>query len=316
MKVKFWGTRGGLPGSFTAKMHRQKIVDAIRASQGHSLKTPQAVQEFVDEQLAFAVSRTYGTNTPCVEVESVTEDAFVLLDAGSGLRDFAVNLVSIRPGPKEFHLLLSHLHWDHIQGFPFFGPAYQSSNKVVIHTFHQEAEQAFRTLMSQPFFPVQWDDLEGQISFEVHTPGETYKLLDYEIKSLEQLHDNKSYAYRLEKEGVSIVYSTDSEHTEDYKQEGYPFVPFLKEADMVIFDTMATYKEKAMRGWGHSSNKIAVNLCNRARVKNLVLFHHDRENSDETLDHLWSDTLVVKKGLDAKFPEKINIAYDGLELDV
>lgn len=316
MKVKFWGTRGALPGSFTAKMQRQKIFDAIQASQGHELKTPQAINEFIDQQLPFAISQTYGTNTPCVEVENSTEDAFVLLDAGSGIRDFAINLISIRPGPKEFHILLSHLHWDHIQGFPFFGPAYQSSNKVVIHSFHPNAEESFKTMMSDPFFPVPWETLEANISFEVHDPKENFSLLDYTVSAMEQNHVGKSFAIKLEQNNKSIIYSTDSEHKDDYKEPNYPFVSFYKHADLLIFDSMASYKEKAMRGWGHSNYKVGMHLANQAQVKHLALFHHDRETDDKTLDHELTDSLTYKKELETEFPQKITVAHDGLELQI
>lgn len=314
MKVKFWGTRGALPASFSAKMHRQKVFDAIQAAQGRELTTPAAINDFIDNQLPFSVSYTYGTNTPCVEIENASDDAFVLLDAGSGIRDFAINLVSIHPGPKEFHILLSHLHWDHIQGFPFFGPAYQSSNTVIIHSYHKNVEKAFKTMMSDPFFPVSWETLEANIQFEVHDPAESFELLNYKISALEQNHVGKSYALKLEQGKQSLIYATDCEHTEAYKNKDYPFISFCKDADLLIFDSMATFKEKAMRGWGHSNNKVGLELANRAQAKHLVLFHHDRETDDTSLDEQLTDSQNYKEELKAEHPSQITVAYDGLEL--
>jgi len=127
MRVYFWGTRGSLPASITSGAIEAKIVKAIRASRARALETDEAVEAFVHNELPFPVRASYGGNTACVEMRGA--DEYVLCDAGTGLRDFGGAYMKAKASggqnlPRVFHLLMSHPHWDHLQGFPFFTPAY------------------------------------------------------------------------------------------------------------------------------------------------------------------------------------------------
>ncbi|HSO66844.1 MAG TPA: MBL fold metallo-hydrolase, partial [Desulfatirhabdiaceae bacterium] len=123
MKAFFWGTRGSLPASFLSEQIRLKLRHVLRLAQNQGLKTQEAIDSFID-RLPFPLQGTYGTNTSCVEIQGGCET--IICDAGTGIRDFGQALVKESGGPFRhvFHLFLSHLHWDHIQGFPFFIPAY------------------------------------------------------------------------------------------------------------------------------------------------------------------------------------------------
>ena len=121
MKVHFWGTRGSLPASVTAETTRAKIFKALKASQGRSFHDDDAIRQFIDRELPFSVKGGYGTNTSCTEI--INGDDYVICDAGTGLRDFGNYAMQQGVQKRQtFHIFLSHLHWDHIQGFPFFCP--------------------------------------------------------------------------------------------------------------------------------------------------------------------------------------------------
>ncbi len=154
MYVEFWGTRGSLPASMTARQVREKIFRAIRASRSHPLATDEAIGAFIDRDLPFAVRGSYGSNTACVEIGG--QEEFVLCDAGTGLRDFGNAFLRSGKGssPAVFHLFLSHLHWDHLQGFPFFIPAYRPGNRIHIYGCHADIEAAFVNQQAAPCFPV------------------------------------------------------------------------------------------------------------------------------------------------------------------
>ena len=141
MYVHFWGTRGSLPASATARQIREKISRAIRASRSHR-STDEEIEAFIDRELPFAVRGSYGGNTACVEIGG--QEEFVLCDAGTGIRDFGNAFLHSEKGaaPAVFHLFLSHLHWDHIQGFPFL-PRPTCPGTIHIYGGHADIEEAF-----------------------------------------------------------------------------------------------------------------------------------------------------------------------------
>ncbi|MCB0386346.1 MAG: MBL fold metallo-hydrolase, partial [Bdellovibrionales bacterium] len=166
--VRFWGTRGSFPVGVSPSLLRNRMVEAIELSQGKALGGYADIEAFVDRLFPGKIPPLYGTNTSCVEI---TNDGgpHIICDAGSGLYSCGARLMKAGRGSGEtYHIFVTHLHWDHIQGFPFFDPIYIPGNKVVVHGFHERLEEAFRLQMSEPFFPVPFDQLKADISFEVH----------------------------------------------------------------------------------------------------------------------------------------------------
>lgn len=328
MKVHFWGTQGSLPASFTARTIREKVFAALEASRGVSLDTAEAINAFIDTKLPFWVAGSYGSNTPCVQVENL-EREYLLFDAGSGLRDFSYSLVK-QGRVKEkatFHIILSHLHWDHIQGFPFFAPAFIPGNRIFIHTYHEAAEKAFRQQMRAPCFPVDFDALAADIEFVVRKPCDSFQIGDFQITAIEQNHPGISYGYRLVRDGKILVYSTDSEHKQEAFEKDYRFVDFFRDADLLIFDAQYTMADATFTkaNWGHSSNVMGVELAARAKAKRLAIFHHEPTATDKELDDFLLNTRLYANiyhqeaggtSSGEKYPREILLAYDGLEINL
>jgi phosphoribosyl 1,2-cyclic phosphodiesterase len=213
---------------------------------------------------------------------------------------------------------MSHVHWDHIMGFPFFGPAYVPDTTLRIHGCHDILEQAFRLQQSPPCFPVGFDQLSARVEFVKLQPGETREIAGMKVTPKLQRHAGDSYGYRFESGGRSVVYSTDSEHKLEEPAETASFVGFFRDADLVVFDAMYSLAEavSVKEDWGHSSNIIGVELCQMAGVRHLVLFHHEPANDDATLDGVLKDARRLEELTRSARPVRVSAAYDGLEIDL
>ncbi|PIU66935.1 MAG: hypothetical protein COS85_02700 [Armatimonadetes bacterium CG07_land_8_20_14_0_80_59_28] len=315
MELKFWGTCGSLPAPINAQSVNRKIIAALQAAQGQTLDTREAMDKFI-ANLPFWVRGTYGGNTPCVEI--VGGDDFVIIDAGTGLRDLGTHLMAQGTDrlPGRFHILMSHLHWDHIQGFPFFPPAYIPGNKIIIYGCHDEIEIAFRHQQGSPVFPVAFDHLGADIQFVVFESNKPHEIAGFNVTTMQQDHPNVSYGYRIEKDGKVAVYSSDSEHRDDMHRPNYRFLDFYRDADVLVFDAQYTLADAVhhKEDWGHSSNIIAVELAVQSGVKHLCLFHLEHTHSDETLHQMFEDTKGYAEFFSGDSTMKISLAYDGLEV--
>jgi phosphoribosyl 1,2-cyclic phosphodiesterase len=239
MRVRFWGTRGSLPVSLTAEDIKGKIVEALLAAAGRNLKTRAEAEAFIERDLPFAISHTYGGNSSCVELDIGSEE-HVLCDLGTGVRAFGLDVLA-RKGlraPRTFHVFMSHLHWDHIMGFPFLPHVYIPGNRVVIYGCHAGMEAAFRRQHAAPCFPVDFSRLAATIEFVKLEPGRRARHAGLEVTPKLQLHSGDSYGYRFEHGGKTVVYSTDSEHKTDDAAAMREVVEFFRNADLVIFDAM------------------------------------------------------------------------------
>jgi phosphoribosyl 1,2-cyclic phosphodiesterase len=263
---------------------------------------------------------TFKANTACVQIETGNDDV-ILCDAGTGIRDYALSLPE-DTSPKTYHIFISHLHWDHIQGFPFFTPAYTPGNRIIFHGFHSQTEEALRIQMASPYFPVPFETMCANIEFDIRSPGESFQVGNVSIKTIKQDHPGDSWGYRFEQNGKSIVYSSDSEHGPDSQAQDYPFIDFFQDADVLIFDGQYTLQEATTdkRNWGHSDHTTAVELAARAKVHKLIIFHHEPANTDREIEKIHEDTLQYHRSYNQTlypndstiFPNHIAIAYDGL----
>ena len=319
LRVRFWGTRGSLPAPLKERDVRAKLRHALLAARGRMLDTPEAIEHFLDHTLPFAVRGTFGGNTSCVQVIT-GGDEFVLCDLGSGAREFG-NRVLAEHGAAQKHcynVFQSHLHWDHIMGFPFFTPAYIPGNVIRIHGCHDSLREAFEKQQSNPCFPVDFSRLGATIEFVPLEPGRTVEVAGFSVTPLRQFHAGDSYGYRFSRGGKSIVYSTDCEHKFTALDESYPFVAFYRDADLLIFDAMYSLADtvSVKEDWGHSSNMVAVELAQAAGVKRLVLFHHEPAYDDGMIEDVFRDTVRFEEISRRAHKVEVISAYDGLELTI
>jgi phosphoribosyl 1,2-cyclic phosphodiesterase len=318
VRVRFWGTRGSIPVALTSADIRDKLAQALVQASGKTFASYEEAHAYATEELDFSLTHTFGGHTPCVEIE-VPGDAYYVCDMGSGARPFGVHVLAKQARkPATVNIFMSHVHWDHIMGFPFFGPAYVPGTKIRIHGCHDVLEQAFRLQQSPPCFPVEWEQLGASIEFVKLTPDQPYQVNDVTVTPHLQLHGGDSYGYRFERDGKAVIYSTDSEHKLENRAEAENFAAFFKDADVVIFDAMYALAEaiSVKADWGHSSNIVGVELCQMAHAKHLVLFHHEPANNDATLEGLLKEARRFEELTRGEQALKVSAAYDGLEIEV
>ena len=278
MKVKFWGVRGSIPifGPNNSK---------------------------------------YGGNTSCIEVNC--GDKTIILDAGTGIMPLGIDIMAgdcfRENNKKQLYIFFSHVHWDHIQGFPFFRPAFDSEFELNLYsTLHKDIdiEYALRSQMSPPFFPIQLKDMSASMNFNNIKSGENVQIGNVAVESISLDHPDTSLGYKITCENKSIAYISDHEHTDKSHQR---IVDFLKGTDLVIFDAHYTPEEYSgsdgnggRKGWGHSTWEEAIALCIEAKIDQLALTHHGREDSG-----------VDRIELEAQNGFRNTIAaYEGLEINV
>lgn len=320
VKVRFWGTRGTLPVAVTARQVRAKIANALRIAQGQSFASDAEAYGFIDSEIDFAAGATYGGATSCVEIDA-GEDAFFICDMGSGLQELGRDAaVRCRGGrPKKYNFFLSHMHWDHIMGFPSFLPASDYDSEIVIYACHGDAEEALRRQQEQISFPSAFKFWDAKIRFEILEPAEETDVDGLQVTAIRQHHPHDSFGYRFRNAaGRTVVYSTDSEHKVDDMDSEASFVEFFRGADLVICDTMYSLADSnsTKEDWGHSSNLVAIDLCHQANARRLALFHHDPFQDDEEIQRMHEDSLRYEKLSRDGAPLEVLCAYDGLEVSL
>ena len=247
----------------------------------------------------------YGGNTSCVQV--TLDDHTIIFDAGTGIRGLGHEI--LRRDIRRSSLMLTHTHWDHINGFPFFAPAFQANRHFRIYAGHlQEMGGIYHVLanqMANPTFPVPLDALQATLEFIDFTQGET---LEPEpgvlVRTAPLRHPNGATGYRVDYKGASVCYVTDTEHIPG--QPDQIILDLIAGADLVIYDSTYTDSEfPAKVGWGHSTWQEGVRLCRQADAKRLAIFHHDPDHDDQFMERLeeeartlWSGALVARDNLE------------------
>ena len=320
MLVRFWGTRGSLPVATGAEAILGKVAKALVAAGGRTFADEVDAAAFAREELDFVTRGGFGGASACVEIEA-GEDAFVVCDMGSGLREFGLSAMrrSAEGHARVFHFFLSHMHWDHIMGLPYFRPAFDSGATIVIHSGHPDAEEALRRQQDEISFPVPFEAFRAKIEFVVHKPWVPFEAAGLKVSLIEQDHAHGSYGYRFEKAGKAVVYSTDAEHKVDDMELEALVSAFFADAALVICDTMYSLGESVSlkQDLGHSSNVVAVDLCHDAGASRLALFHHEPSYSDADIQRMFDETLRYEEMVRAgRAKLEVVCAYDGLEIEI
>ena len=268
----------------------------------------------------------YGGNTPCTELRT-SEGWLVILDAGTGIRELGRSLVAKANGAAiKGDIFLTHAHWDHIQGIPFFAPIFQGGNHFTIwgsKSLETSIDRVVRDQMSPVVFPVSFDELDARIDFQKLGEDETGQGRGYSVSAYHVQHPGGALAYRFTDAKTptrALVYVSDNEltlHPSYQSAEGWRagMTAFVKGATVLIHDSTYTRDEYANhKGWGHSTADDALELAIEAGVELLVLFHHKPERSDEEIDQQLDLLRASARARGAKL--RIEAAAEGMSLTV
>jgi phosphoribosyl 1,2-cyclic phosphodiesterase len=265
MKIKFWGVRGSIP------VPGEKTIK-------------------------------YGGNTPCLQIN--TKDNIIILDAGTGIRELG-NLLIKENTYKKINLLLTHNHWDHIQGIPFFQPLFIKDYYIDIYSNPYNGlngELIMDALMNPDFFPVDKEVFQANIKYCSIVPEKSFLIGSTKIDTITINHSKGTIAYKITDEEKSVVFMTDNEIMYNEKEENIDkeslenlnnkIIQFCKGCDCLIHDSMYTLNDfKNRKGWGHSNNIASAYLSLFSKVKNLSLFHFNPDYTDELIDIMIKDTI-------------------------
>ncbi len=259
----------------------------------------------------------YGGNTSCIEL-NLSNNQLIILDGGPGIRELGNSLVKKR---KKINatILITHYHWDHIQGLPFFLPAYGAGNNfTIVGSNHSQfpLNKIFSSQMESIHFPVKSSALSARIKFKPLSTS-NLRIPDTELKSTQVNHPGITYSYSITFDSHKIVYMTDNEllpcthrgksHTTHTREA---FINFIQGADVLIHDAQYSEREyRLKKGWGHSSWKEAATLAAESEVKHLVLFHHDPDHDDRSIDAILQRCKAFLRKMRA--PTKCTAAMEG-----
>jgi len=258
MRVKFWGTRGTRPTPGRRTLR-------------------------------------YGGNTTCLEVRD-KDGNLIIIDSGSGIAELGGNLR--QDEPLQAHLLITHTHLDHIQGFPFFSPAFTQGTHLTIvgpAGSAKSLQAAFADQMDPAYFPVRLDHMPADMEFIERNPGETFEVGGLRITPLLLMHPIPTFGYRLEEGSTAFVMATDNEISL-FRQEQNgsmdDLVRWCQNADLLVHDAQYSREEyKTHAGFGHSTFDEALSVAEQANVQQLAFFHHDPLHSDSDIDALIEEAL-------------------------
>jgi len=289
--VTFWGVRGSIP------------------TPGHA-------------------TQRYGGNTACIEV--LIQDQIFILDGGSGLRPLGASLLERGLGAIHAHMLFSHSHWDHIQGFPFFIPAYNPNTTLRVYGTKEGDQDIYDLLsgqMQDKYFPVQFSDLGAKIIPD-HLQGGKREIGDVTVNYFDTCHPGGSLAYSLSHENQKVIYSTDNEidlmlmnreasmnDASLFRKVPRDMLEFMRDADLLIADGQYTEEEyKTKIHWGHPRATTLVDMAHEANIKSIAVTHHDPMQSDNAVDQ--KITECRKRAEEIGYPGVIFAAREGVTLKI
>ena len=253
----------------------------------------------------------FGGNTACVEVRTAAGD-LIIMDSGSGICELGNAL----DGPVNAHLLISHTHWDHIQGFPFFAPNFAAGSRLTVvgpKGSMKSLQSAFADQMDPVYFPLSMDQMPVELDFKELVPGETFMAAGVKVTPHTMHHPIATFGYRLEQEGRTFVFATDQEPWTDpdelidnvrgMKEEDRPaaeiealwprdYIEWCRDADLLVHDAQYSAEEyRSHVGWGHSSFDYALLVARQAQARQLAFYHHDPMHSDHQIEAMVEEAL-------------------------
>lgn len=312
MKIKLWGVRGSIPTPLTQDMVRAKIDAVVQRINCQDLEDSDSRTRFL-ANLPKWLYGTVGGNSSCIEL-SVDNENIIILDAGTGIRGLGKKLIS--ETPKTIHLFLTHFHWDHIQGLPFFDPAYQSDTVLHIYSSKENAYDLLDTQMQESFFPVGLNAFTKNLHFHLINEESKIQIGNMSIGCKKMFHPGGSYSYSFTEGEKNFIYATDVEIQHKDFMENSSAAAFFRDSDLVLFDAQYTGLEAIEKeNWGHSSYSNAIDFANFCNIKKLILFHHDPIYSDKKLYAILESALFYKRYLDNKNLE-IELAIEGKEFEL
>jgi phosphoribosyl 1,2-cyclic phosphodiesterase len=315
MIVKFWGVRGSIPTPLTQEQIRGRIAAAVARIQPADLASPETREAFLG-RLPPYVFGTVGGNTTCLSIRA--KDApFIIIDAGSGIRELAASLSRSGERIRDYHILFTHFHWDHLQGLPFFSPAgYRKGNRLFLYSANGDLQELLNIQMRPPFFPVTMDAMAAEKHFRKLPAEQPLRLGKVQVRWRSMRHPGGCIAYRLSHDGRSMIFATDTElSTDDFKRTA-DNRSFFEGTDLLVLDAQYTLGEAIEKyDWGHTSYSMAVDFAAEWNIKTLALFHHEPLYNDRKIFSMLNSAEWYRARLDKRH-FRVILAMEGMAIEL
>ncbi len=316
MKIKLWGVRGSYPTPLKNDEIENKIYRALSLARPGDISSEEAVRKYMS-RLPFSVTNTYGGNTACFEVRTSSGE-IIIIDCGSGIAKLGRELMKedFGQGKGMANIFITHTHWDHIHGLPFFTPIYVPGNAFNFYSPMSDLEERLIYQHKESHFPVPFDYLGATKRFFTVGIDEYFHINDVKIYTKLMPHPGGAYAIRIEDGNSSFVFSSDCEFNYEEIDTIGSYEKLFRDADILVFDAQYTFDESVIEkfSWGHSSASIAIDIASSFNVKKLLLFHHDPEYNDDKLDSIiYNAKSYVKMNKHVNEDMVIDIAKEGVE---
>lgn len=324
LRVKIWGARGSLPTPEDPAVLVEHFKELFEDFFNQGYRRKSEIEKFLTKVPLYRLGG-YGGNTPCVEVS--TSSHRVVIDGGSGVRRLGYELMQgpCGKGQGEVHLFLTHFHWDHLIGLPFFTPLFIPGNKIHVYAVQPDLPGVFKTLFKKPYFPVALENLAAQIEYHCLEPRKEIRLGDLSVAPFALDHPDPCWGYRFERQGKVFSYCVDTECTRVSREELGPDLPLYQGVDLMIFDAQYTLLETIEKvNWGHAAASLGLDIAMREGIKKVVFMHHDPASSNKKIAEAeaqarryYINQLKNNKSLELedKSVEWL-FGYEGLVLDV
>ncbi len=313
MKLKFWGVRGSIPTPMTSQKLMSKIQSIVQQISVSDLESVYTREKFISNLPKWLTS-TVGGNSSCVELK-ISDDEVFIFDAGTGIRELGKELISKKD--LKIHIFLSHFHWDHIQGLPFFDPLYNPNFEIHFYSVVENFQQLLTEQMKAPFFPVEFSSISKNFKFHHIQEGEEFTISNHKINTKQMFHPNGCVAFSVtNSDGKKFIFATDSE----LKSKDFEITEknknFFDNTDVLVLDAQYTVEEAAQKeNWGHSTFCYAIDFASTWKVKKLFLYHHEPSYDDKKVFSIlesakWYASYSVQNKI------QVELALEGFEEEI
>tara|TARA_A100001015_G_C15044018_1_gene742039 strand:+ start:214 stop:1194 length:981 start_codon:yes stop_codon:yes gene_type:complete len=326
--MKLWGTRGSLPTPENPVNIYNRIEllleEFLLFSKMDHAQSMNLVESFLSLKKRCLISG-YGGNTICNEITS--ENQKIIIDCGSGMRSLGNDLLKgpLGQGKGRVDLFITHFHWDHLIGLPFFVPIYIPGNEIHIYAVQEDLEEIIRSLFKKPNFPVPFEELGSQIYFHRLKPREDFSLNNMTVTPYLLDHPDTCWGYRVQVDNKSISHCVDTEAIRVSRKQLGEDLGLYENSDVMVFDAQYSFNDHLEKAnWGHSSSFIGIDLALREKIKKVLFVHHDPVASSEHIykayqeakDYCKLQIKQLKKNGQEDAELEVIFAWDGIELEI
>lgn len=324
LKINYWGVRGSLPSAPTPDQWVSYISRVLHSFVKIGKISSEGISEFIKSHNIPQLGG-YGTHTTCVELQSPKTQ--IIIDGGSGLRNLGEKLIQgpAGKGQAKIHIFMTHFHWDHLLGVPFFIPHFIKGNEINYYAVQPDLEDCIRIKFQKPLFPVTFESLPSTIKFHKLEPRESFKLNDITVTPYQLDHPDPCWGFKVESGGRTYAHCVDTEGTRTTPEALGEDLPLYQGVDLMYYDAQYTLPELAEKAnWGHSAAQLGLDIAFREGISHVLFAHHDPGASIDQIDELKRQTreyydwrLKAASSNHGQLPEvRWRYAYEGLSVDL